>query len=500
MRASFAVLLASLVLAGPAAAEKLYFFPTGAEAGFSGLARQKIDEYYRTILSMSSRLAYISPEDARSVTAAKAQKDRTEPKFNPVLDEANNLLWKGKDTLRQKRYEDAIAPLQQALDIYIENYDILRDMDNLVDAQFNLALAFFRAGYSDNAEEILRSVISLRPELAIDRTSLPKGFAETFERQRARVLKRSSGPVNIQDTEGKSVDVYIDGVLRGKTPLTLKDMPFGVHYVQVFQPGYRSWGKRFKSPKPGKQKTLKVRLEVEHGAASTGPAIPSMGPSLREVASNGKYDETMRVEARAFATSIGAEFLLFGYLHKEGNEFQYNQFLYNVPQDSVVDAGFSLFAADLSDLQVKVLILEDQLYNGVKAVGSRPRVVGVPKVYRKEQEPAPIGPVVGIVTSPTGAGTGPTGTVTGPTGTVTSPVVRKNGSEPPKSRFKIIPYGKGGTGSTREPLKSGPAWYKNKWVWIGVGSAVVLAGAGVGTYFLLRESGDSPGYKATLTW
>lgn len=38
-----------------------------------------------------------------------------------------------------------------------------------------------------------------------------------------------------------SADVYIDSVYRGKTPLTLKDMPEGKYTIQISESGYEDW-------------------------------------------------------------------------------------------------------------------------------------------------------------------------------------------------------------------------------------------------------------------
>lgn len=474
-------------------AETLYFFQTGQEEGINLMARKKIDEYYRTILSMSSRLQYVSADDARARAMASQEKATAQPKFNPVLDEANNLLWKGKDLVRQKKWEPAIQPLTQALDIYTENHDILRDLDNLVDATFNLALAYFEGQYVDNADEKISEAVVLRPDLSFDRSTVSKGFAERFDGVAKKVLTRRSGPVTI-DAGGKAVDVYLDGVLRGKAPVTLKELPAGVHYVQVFSPGYRAWGKRFKAPKQGDAKTFTATLELDEGGeAAPAPSADSPAARLERVPETGEFVGSFRADARAYSTQTGAEFLLFGYVHKDGERFQYSQFLYGAKQDAVVEAGYVVFETDLSDLQVKVLILEDQLYTAVSAFTSRKAVVAVPTCYKKKQAAvAVVAPVP--VPTPT-----PTPTVTGPTaGAGSSPVVT-GPTTPTKPRFTIVPYKSGAT-ATQAPVDSGPAWYTNKWIWIGVGSAVVLAGAGVGTYFLLQRGDSGSGYKATLTW
>lgn len=485
-RAFVALLLGTLLLPTGAAADSLYFFPSGREPNFNTLAHKKIDEYYRTILSMSARLKPISADEARSRSAESQAKANKKPTFNPVLDEANDLLWKGRELVSKKKFEKAVQPLSQAFDIYSENYDILRDMDNLVDASFNLAVAFYGAQFIEDAEDAIKRVVVMRPELTFQRSSVPAGFDDLFSTIQKKVLKRRSGPV-VVDAVGHSVDVYLDGVLRGKTPVTLKDLPYGIHYVQVFAPGFAPWGKRFKAPKTSKSKRLEAVLEASgDGSVAAQPVADDDAARLAAVAQSGQFVGSFRADAAKFSERVGSDWLLFGYSHMEGKDYQYSQFLYSKKHQATVQAGFAVFAKDLSDLQVKALILEDQLYTAVTAFASKQKVVAVPAVYQRQSALTAVGvaPIGGTVTGPGGSGSP---VVTGPRG---------GGAKP---RFKIIPYGGKGAG-THAPLTTGPAWYENKWVWIGVGSAVLLAGAGVGTYFLLQGDDDGGGYKATLTW
>jgi hypothetical protein len=314
-------------------------------------------------------------------------------------------------------------------------------------------------------------------------------------------------------TDGPAQDVYLDGVLRGKTPLTLKELLAGVHYVQVFAPAKKPWGNRFKAPKAGQSKTIKARLvDEEAGAAvAAGPAGSGDEARLAAVADSGEFAGGFKGDARAFAGRVGADFLLYTYVHRDGQQYQLNQFLYSAKADAVADVGFAMFDNDLSDLQIKVLILEDQLYTAVTGFAGRKVVTAVPECYRKKApEPAvAVLPAVVPGTAGTGAaGAGSTATSGTPGGSVTSPVVKggtTSGAEPGKPRFKIIPYNAAGgtagaTPSGYTEQKAGPAWYKNKWVWIGVGAAAVLTGAGVGTYFLLQKSSGGGGYKVSLTW
>jgi len=113
--------------------------------------------------------------------------------------------------------------------------------------------------------------------------------------------------------------VTINGRWRGRTPLTLENLPFGKYTVKVVQPGYKAEQSEFSLSSRETSRSLNLRLAREAASAparSTGPAPARSGANARsgagaqEPAQNGGYTGTLFVDSRP----QGAAVLLDGHL------------------------------------------------------------------------------------------------------------------------------------------------------------------------------------------
>ncbi len=66
--------------------------------------------------------------------------------------------------------------------------------------------------------------------------------------------------------------VTVDGKWRGRTPLTLDDLPFGSHEIRVVQPGYATETERVALSSGTPSRTLSFKLQKTAAAARTAPA------------------------------------------------------------------------------------------------------------------------------------------------------------------------------------------------------------------------------------
>jgi len=82
------------------------------------------------------------------------------------------------------------------------------------------------------------------------------------------------GRLVVQSTPSRAA-VTIDGKWRGRTPLTLDDLPFGTYVVRVVQPGYRIAREEVRLSAASASHTFAARLEAEPRPA---PAVPTPAP------------------------------------------------------------------------------------------------------------------------------------------------------------------------------------------------------------------------------
>jgi cytoskeletal protein RodZ len=104
--------------------------------------------------------------------------------------------------------------------------------------------------------------------------------------------------------------VMINGRWRGRTPLTLENMPFGKYTIKITQPGYKTEQSEVSLSARDTARSLNLRLarEAAPAARSGSNARPAAG--TQQPAQNGGYTGTLFVDSRP----QGAAVLLDGHL------------------------------------------------------------------------------------------------------------------------------------------------------------------------------------------
>jgi hypothetical protein len=121
----------------------------------------------------------------------------------------------------------------------------------------------------------------------------------------------TTGRIVVRSNPDKA-GVMINGRWRGRTPLTLENMPFGKYTVRIVQPGYKTEQSEFSLSTRDTARSLNLRLARE---AASAPA-PRSGANARpgaaapQPAPNGGYTGTLFVDSRP----QGAAVLLDGHL------------------------------------------------------------------------------------------------------------------------------------------------------------------------------------------
>jgi len=136
------------------------------------------------------------------------------------------------------------------------------------------------------------------PSAAVGRTPPPAPAATT-----GRIVVRSNP---------EKAGVMINGRWRGRTPLTLENMPFGKYTVKIVQPGYKTEQSEFSLSTRDTARSLNLRLSRE---AASAPAARSgantrPGAGAQEPAQTAGYTGTLFVDSRP----QGAAVLLDGHL------------------------------------------------------------------------------------------------------------------------------------------------------------------------------------------
>lgn len=486
--------------AGASTVPRVLLVPFQKGEGVSDLITQRIQEYLTTLLSMSSRMELL---DATALRKPVVEAPPEPESKAPAIAKADELLWKGKELLEKKKERDAIEQFMAAIEIYEENFKELRDYEKLVDAMLQLSLAYYREGYDDNGEEVLAKAIVLRPDLILDARQFSKGMTEAAVRIKGQFSKSEMGTIRVE--AGAPGKVYLDGVLKGDTPITLPDLHPGTHYVQVFAEGHEPWAEKFQTPKPGETKTLQAALVAKAGAA---PAEPEKGAEqafadVVAVVKEGSYATDLPTAAAPVVAEANVDFLFMGYVTKDEGDFLLTPFLYDAKSRKTAELEGVRFDPQLTNLQVNLLVLEDRLTASLAAfprdrvVAERPAVYAVkaaPVVVQPEPKPEP--KPEPVVVAP----------VVTPEPTPVEPVARREGPDSPVYDPGAPVYDPNAPlYDPTKPVEAQPppvdeqAWYQKWWVWTIVGAAVV-GGAVTAGVLLAPEDEPAKRFSTEVRW
>jgi hypothetical protein len=536
---------------------KVYQFAFVKADDVSVTVFNNITRHFATLFEMSQKMEIVGEKGLQAEQEEKARQERRQsaqlmPKW---LEEADSLLWTGKDQIVRKEYEGAVESLMAAKKLYEENYLELRDYDKLVDATLQVAIAYFEAGYGDDGEEFLKDVLVWRPDLSVDPKKYAKTLVDGLNRLKGMMARRIGGVVRVEVTPADSAQVFVDGILKGtlkgdQAGLDVEGLPRGTHYVQVIRDGFAIFAERIVVPEEGR--TLKVVAQLKEQsqqevAAGSGE-LDKLAFEVYQHAVTGDFDVEFGRKAADFAGKAQVPYLLFGFVSKEPNGFRLTLFLFKPEWTALAELDPVIFDNNLANLQVNLLFAEANLAEALNSFPKNKVVRGKPLVYVQAQvkpEPVPVpvvvpetrperSPVV-VAPTPVPVETVPVRVVqpeprVDPTPVPPRTVERDPAPLPPRTDPRQQDLGElssifagGGTsrpgGKTATPDAGGryatpgliPTVEDKKpgsdsitgkwWFWAGVAAGVGVLGGG--TYLLIDQLGGSDGpskYSATVKW
>jgi len=109
----------------------------------------------------------------------------------------------------------------------------------------------------------------------------------------------------------KNAPVTINGKWRGRTPLTLDDLPFGTYALRIVQPGYMVARQEVTLTKAQPSRT--VNFELQRPAVAAAPPKPSAPPATRGTATTGeRYSGSLFVASNPPGARVFVDGRAFG--------------------------------------------------------------------------------------------------------------------------------------------------------------------------------------------
>lgn len=178
-----------------------------------------------------AKVAAATPEGAISEAAEKAL-ERSDKGLAEAIKRMRNLE------------DGALDLLDWAADEYQRYLPQLMARDGnagkLIEVYERTAIASYLAGDEKSATEALRKAFVLQPDLDYDRKIFPPQLEKLVVNERLYHDELGHGSVRVEADQaagGGAATVYINGVERGRAPVTVDELPAGPNIVSLVTPG-----------------------------------------------------------------------------------------------------------------------------------------------------------------------------------------------------------------------------------------------------------------------
>ena len=136
----------------------------------------------------------------------------------------------------------AEAKFREAVNLFESNAAGLSTNEDLVGTYLYLARIFFATQREVQVREIFRRVVQLSPDLILDRAIYPGGMIKVYEEVKGEILGSPQGSLKVE-SKPSPARVFLDGKERGITPLSIVNIPPGVHELDVKRPGFAAFAR-----------------------------------------------------------------------------------------------------------------------------------------------------------------------------------------------------------------------------------------------------------------
>lgn len=420
------------------------------------LLSEKFDEAARNQLRRSQKVQ----------TTDQSQFGDAGGEGDPRVEQAERLRVAGKEAFAKGEYPKALEQLRAALDLYEEGIASVNKVEVLAETLGYLGATTHALEFDADAKDYFRRVVALVPE-AEPLDEFPEAAKALFLKEKAKLLKKKRGALTVT-TEPAGAEVRIDGVERGPSPVTVKDLVRGDHYVQASHAEAGLAGTRTRV-KGGRTKTLNLTLSTEVGPEPAQKADEALVAQLTQLARDMDISAPFREKAEAIASQTQADCVVVAFISPKGNEFTLTSFVYAVEAKQTAKLDDLGFRANLSSVFSQATRFAGEVETActdfpVAKVVSGKLVVAA--VTPPPREPPPVKPE-------------------------DDPVL----AVPPPTE----PYRPSSLQDDPPPDDDDDdPWYAAWWVWTIAGAAVI-GGTAYGGYLLLQDE-PQDGYDATVVW
>ncbi len=254
-----------------------------------------------------------------------------------------------RKAVQDRKPAEAQKAFEEALPAYQKGVSELANFEELVDVITDYGTLLYRRGKDEQAAQVmldaLRVSVGKPPKIFAQSPS----FAPVAEALIKKVASLPKGAIRLDSTP-ECAHVYIDGQDAGRTPVLLKALPEGHHYLRAILPSGETWGEMVVVTGKGE-----AHLRAQSGAE--GPAA-EVAAQLAE----NRLDPSILASLHEVAAREKAAFLVFGALHRTVDGLALDPFLYSAARNKISRLKRVAFDQEMLDagLQMDKVVSEVQ--------------------------------------------------------------------------------------------------------------------------------------------
>ncbi len=300
-------------------------------------------------------------KSADSFALIDGKKEKGAGSAEEALEAARKAVTEAKDLRGKKKLRLAEEALQRAITGYKNATAALPEVGEVVDAYALLSAVQYNTGRDEEGAKSLNQAITLAPDRELPLAQTSALFARVVTDAR-KVLKDGARGTLMMESSPSNAPVLLDGLALGTTPLSVKDVPPGLHF----------WKATLPSGEP-----LGGVIEVMAGKqAAVKAASASKDPESRLLSSlaQNKLDAELVAAAREHAKSSEADLVVFGALSKEGKGLALDTFLFAASTGDVRRMARASFDTELLSAGMEFFNLAGELAKHGDKVGEPVKV------------------------------------------------------------------------------------------------------------------------------
>lgn len=251
--------------------------------------------------------------DAFQLVEVKKEKENTFTEES--LETARKEVEAAKALRAKKKFRLAEEALLRAVFAYKVAAPLLPEIGEVVDTYALLAAVQFNTGRDDEGAKHLSQALALAPDRELPLAQTSALFARVVNDARDALKKGPKGVVVLESSPANA-PVQLDGQALGAAPLTVREVPPGLHFWRAALPSGEAVGGVVEVA-AGKQ------AQVKAVSASKDPDT-----RLLSALAQNKLDADALAAAREHAKAAEADLLVFGALSREGKGLTLDAFLY----------------------------------------------------------------------------------------------------------------------------------------------------------------------------